>query len=55
MSFLSNTSEVRQGLSRTTIGDGEGDGSPRPSKKRGRESEPKENGRKAKRGGRRHN
>ena len=58
MSFRSNTSEVRQGLSRTTISDVEGDASPttqRASRKRGRESEPKENGRRAKRGGKRRN
>lgn len=58
MSFLSNTSEVRQGLSRSTISDGDGEGNPtipRPSRKRGRESEPKENARNIKRGGGRRN
>ena len=56
ITFLSHTSETRQGLSRTTISDGDGDASPttqKASRKRGRESDPKENGGKAKRGGRR--
>ena len=56
ISFLSNISEVRQGLSRTAISDGDGDASlstQRASRKRGRESEPKKIAKKAKRGGRR--
>ena len=56
ISFLSNISEVRKGLSRTAISDGDGDASlstQRASRKRGRESEPKKIAKKAKQGGRR--
>ena len=52
MSFFSNVSGARQGLSNTTTGDSDG---PRQSRKRGREGEPEGSARRTKRGGKKHN